>query len=375
MKKKIKNNTGLIGILGVGLFGIGMVLSVVGLSKTVSEIDGAVVAREPEAILASSGVESGSDIELPVAFFDQRADECVNIYDLSANAILKNRQFEWSSCGYNIRQIEQGMVDYQLGSNYLPVGIGGSLISNRGIHDLSRWFNNVDGKSKQYLSEIKLNYTVGDTVEFLYNNEAFYPLDGVDFSNGDVINNDGHNHLFTMNMAVPFTVMADGKEAVEIVADDDTFVFIGDKLVIDMGGIHDAATGRLAINEAGEVYSGVGEGDLAYSGVNVAGGEGSIVRVFHADRDSMNSVFKIKLTGINMTVVKGQLASSNGVQVAYDPTDPGYIGPLGETMTVRPDMTKGYIVIATVMGVLILLCTVFASVMLRAVVKNKARKK
>ncbi len=354
---------------GLVVFSAGLLLSVFGLSKTVENIDKVAISGEPEAILASAGVEEGSDISLPVAYFDQKADECVNLYDLGNNKSLKNRQFEWSSCGYVYREIEQGLVGYELNEKNLPVATGtGKMVPDRGLTDLTRWFENVDGKSKAYTGTLKLTYGTG--AEFSFESDEFYPLDEADFSAGDSVN-EKHNKLFTMNFAVPFTVTASGEENFEITADDDTFVFVGNRLVLDMGGIHKATTGKLSVNEVGEVYASVNGEDLAYSGTTVAKGEGSIVRIFHADRDSKDSVFKVKFSKMNLNVVESKVAGTDGVQVAYDPNDPSYVAPLGETSVVKPDGTKGYAIMATILGVAIISCAMFTAIFAHALIKNR----
>ncbi|MBR3172682.1 hypothetical protein IKF21_02095 [Candidatus Saccharibacteria bacterium] len=357
------------------VFSLGLVLSIVGLSQTMTNIETETISRTPEAVLTSAGVSDGADISLPVVYFDQKSDECVNFYDVNMQTALSKRQFEWTSCGYNNGQIEQGLVGYQLGDNYLPVAVGGKMLPNRGLNNMDRWFTNVEGKSKEYNGTIKMIYRSGKTVEFSYTNGDFYPLDDISFSNGDNVNKDGHNHLFTMNFAIPFTVMADGNETFEITADDDTFVYVGMDLALDMGGIHEATNGKIAINEKGEVYTAIMGEELAYSGIQITKNEGSIIRIFHADRDANESVFKIRLTGMNLNVVQTQLASgSNGVQVAYDPTDPSYVKPLGETSVFRPDGTKGYLIVATVLGVAIVTMAMFTVILAHALIKSKQRK-
>ncbi len=366
---KQQKRSRIVAITGLAIFSVGLLLAVFGLSKTVESIDKIAISGEPEAILASAGVEEGQDISLPVAYFDQKADECVNLYDFGNNKSLKNRQFEWSSCGYAYRGIEQGLVEYELNEKYLPVATGaGKMMPNRGLMDFSRWFENVDGKSKAYTGTLKLTYGAG--AEFSFESDEFYPLDEVDFSAGDSVNEE-HNKLFTMNFSVPFTVAASGEEGFEIMADDDTFVFVGNRLVLDMGGIHKASTGKLSINETGEVYASVDGEGLAYSGTTVTKNEGSIVRIFHADRDSEDSVFKVKFSKMNLNVVESKVAGTDEVQVAYDPNDPSYVAPLGETSVVKPDRTKGYAIMATILGVAIISCAMFTAIFAHALIKNK----
>ena len=137
---------------------------------------------------------------------------------------------------------------------------------------------------------------------------------------------------------MPFRVLADGREEFSIEADDDTWVFVGNSLVIDMGGVHDAMMGRFRINEVGEVYAAVGNIEFAYTGVTLNEGDGAIVRIFHADRNSKSSLFGVRMTNMVPNVMNTTLAKSEGsVEVAYDPANPSYVAPLGESLAVGPD--------------------------------------
>ncbi len=371
MKKKQKSRK--LGVVALIAFTSAMILAVVGMSSTMNTIDKIAISKSPSAILASAGLSEGENVYLSVAYFDQKSDECVNVYDDNTNEALAQRQFEWSKCNYLNNEIERGLVDYELNEEYLPVATGrGKLIPNVGLSNFDRWFDNVEEKSESYTGVLKLEYKA-DGAEFAFHHDEFYPLDGAKFSEGDFVNEDGHNHLFTMNMAVPFMVLATGEESFEIEADDDTFVFVGNKLAIDMGGIHDVTAGRFMINENGEVYTGIGEQDLAYSGITLGKNESSIVRVFHADRDSANSVFDIVFRGMNLTITDAKLANrkGDGVQIAYDPTDPSYVAPLGETSVVKPDGTKGYIIMATIEGMMIIIFSLLMAVAIHNVVRRK----
>lgn len=345
-------------------------LMVFGLSRTVEEISESVISETPEAVLASAGVNSDTGVTLAVAYYDQRADECVNLYEVSLRNELSQRQFEWAKCGYERQEIEQGMVDFELGEDYLPVAVGGKLTSNQGLVDLGRWFKAVDGKSKSYAGELTLNYKA-DGMEFSYYSDNFYPLDEVDFSEGDFANEDGHNHLFTMSFAIPIRVLASGEERFKVMADDDTFVFVGDRLAIDLGGIHETAKGEIWINEQGKVYVAIGEQDLGFAGINVEAGENTMIRIFHADRDARSSEFGIDFTGVEPMVTSTQLAGESGVQVAYDPNDPSYVAPLGVSLNINPDMKKEYMIIATVYGVMIVVAAVMIVILARSILRVK----
>lgn len=374
MKKKRKINSEVFGVVALMTFMMATSLAVFGLSQTVNDIDEVAISHTPEAILASAGVSEDQDIYLSVAYFDQRSDECENLYEME-NSVTSERQFEWTKCGYIQKSVEQGLVENKLDQKYMPVAKGGKLTPNKGMTNLDRWFESVDGKSMNYTGALKLNYTA-DEVKFSFYQDQFYPLDEADFSSGDIVNEDGHNHLFTMNFAVPFTMLGSGSEEFSITADDDTFVFLGDQLVIDMGGIHEATNARFLIHENGDVYTAVGDGPENYSGITLEKMTDSIVRIIHADRDSADSVFGIGFRGMNLNIIESKLASRDGesLQIAYDPTDPTYVPPLGQSSVVEPDNTKSFIVIATIEGLMVIVFAVLMAASIRVIVKKRLAK-
>lgn len=356
MKKKVKKSS-ILRVGAVAAFAAAVALMIVAISGTVSDMKDAAIAKTADAILASAGVSDEKLISVPVVYYDQKMDACADLYDLEAREAVESRQFEWKECGYYNSEIEQGLADFYLSEDYLPVATGnGQLTSNRGI-DFSRWFKATEGLSASYAGILKMNYRASGA-EFSFVQDEFYPLDAAEFSKDDAVNADGHNHLFTMNFAVPFTVLKSGEESFAITADDDTFVYVGNELVIDMGGVHEATTGRFYITEEGEVFAGVGEEEMAYTGVKVDGA--SIVRIFHADRNSSESTFSVVFSKMNLSITNTKLADadSDEIQVAYDPTDPSYIGPLGETSVFRPDETKGLVILATIEGFAIIVLAI-----------------
>lgn len=346
-----------------------LIFAIMGLVGSVREVAENTLAKMPDALLASSGVVESEDTLLSVIYYDQKEDECVNLYDLEVASELKDRQFEWTRCGYERRQIEEGLVGEKLDGNYLPIWRGGELLPNKDGKDISRWFNTVEGKSKNYAGTLRLKYDA-DKAEFSYEAEEFYPIDDANFSSGDAANADGHNHLFTMNFAAPFRVLRNGEEEFSITADDDTFVFVDTELAIDMGGIHGETTGTLKIGRKGEVYVSVLGEEFVDSGIRVDGI--SMIRVYHADRDSRESIFKVRFSGMNLEMVEAKIAGAeNGVQIAYDPNDPSYIPPLGESAVFLPDKTKEYVLLATIEGALIAALAILLVISIRIIARSK----
>ena len=355
----------------VAVFALALVVTMGAMAWTMSAINYATVSKEPTAILASAGVSEGTVVSLPVMYYDQNMDNCVNLYDLGTQETLYNRQFEWSECGYYYKGIERGMVEYELDEEHLPVAVGGKLTSNRGVKgdNFKRWYHEVEGVSESRAGILKINYTT-EGAKFSFYKREFYPLDGVGASDKD-----GHNHLFTMNFAVPFRVLMSGDESFAVTADDDTWVYVDDKLVVDMGGVHDATTGEFVIHEDGEIYAGVNGEELAFTGVVLDKDADTVIRIFHADRNADESTFDVVMSGMSLTVTNTEIAGKDSeVQVAYDPNDPTYVAPLGESTVFQPDNSRGLMIVATVLGVLVVLLAVFMMASVRGAIRRSTRK-
>lgn len=260
----------------------------------------------------STEIENGTTVQAPVVYFEQAADACVDLYDASLYRELNNRQFEWAGCGYFRDGFETELVSAELNENYLPEALsGGKNLANRGVkaENFARWFSEVEGASTRRQDFLSLEY---DNGTFQYDGKTS-EITGVG--------------LYTLNLAVPIQVLRSGEEEFTITADDDTWVYVGSRLVLDMGGVHEAASAKFAIRENGEIYSGVGTEDLAYSGVTLEG-ESAMVRIFHANRDSgTEAEFKFAFRNMILNV-------DENMQVAYNPDEPGYMAPLGTSLTV-----------------------------------------
>ena len=339
MKKQKIGQIISISILALTVVAMGVVLG--GFIGTAQEISAVKDDNKADVILASANINNSTNVSVPILYYDQEKDACLDIYNISMNEAVSNRQFEWSDCGYYNSEVEAGMVSSKLDDQYLPIATGGSLLENRGVNgeNFKRWFNQVDGKSKSYAGTMNLSYN-SETGSFEYKSDNYYPLDDITMKS-DEFGNKAHNHLFTLNLGVPFQALLNGGEKFVISADDDTWVFVGDTLVLDMGGVHDTISGNFIINEDGEVYASVNGEDLAFTGVKLKSGESSIVRIFHADRNGISSEFNLDFANMLLNITNTSIASEDGgVEVAYDPTNPSYIAPLGESLTVRPDNRK-----------------------------------
>lgn len=81
----------------------------------------------------------------------------------------------------------------------------------------------------------------GSTVIFQYSNENFFPLDGKGFGN------EGKNHNYSFAMEFHDSVPSIGGFTLTFGSSDDMWVYINNRLVVDLGGIHQPETSKVVL--------------------------------------------------------------------------------------------------------------------------------
>jgi fibro-slime domain-containing protein len=189
--------------------------------------------------------------------------------------------------------IDLDVVADTIGSDRKPVykNPGGRTITTHGKEYFDKWYRNVAG------TNIHVDYPivfaaeqdkehVFDSVETgVYverdsglSRKMFLPIDdGTMYETSFGNQGDLHNYVFTGELHAKFTFA--GGETLECSADDDLWVFVADKLVINLGGLHNPEGRSVAIDD-----------------LSLERGKEYDLDLFYAERKGTGSLLLVKTT-------------------------------------------------------------------------------
>ncbi|MCX5689574.1 MAG: fibro-slime domain-containing protein [Planctomycetota bacterium] len=151
---------------------------------------------------------------------------------------------------------DRNLVTTTLGIDGKPVYAGPSTgtATTHGPASFNQWFNDVPGVNQRTTIMIPVNNGMpGPGGVYTYSNNSFFPIDN------QLMGNEGrsHNYHFTLEMALTFTYQAGQTFAFS--GDDDVWVFIDGRRVIDLGGVHSVQAASVNLDTlgltAGQDYS------------------------------------------------------------------------------------------------------------------------
>jgi fibro-slime domain-containing protein len=166
---------------------------------------------------------------------------------------------------------------------------------------------------------------------------GFYPIDGKGFTAppakednalADATVNDGNEHDFGFTTELRYFFQYRGGESLAFSGDDDLWIFIGRKLALDVGGLHPRS--ELALNL-----------DTSATALGLTRGSLYEIALFHAERHSAGSNFKLTLTGFAPTYSLCAPACGDGVVVPPEQCDLGTAMNTGAYAGCTADCRRG----------------------------------
>ena len=164
---------------------------------------------------------------------------------------------------------DRGIVAQQLGTDGVPVYAGGTHPTITSASSFNQWYHDTPGVNLTISTSITLTQTSPGV--FGYSNPNYFPIDNQGFGN---YGNTGHNYSFTTQIHTQFSYFAG--QFFSFTGDDDVFVYINNRLVIDLGGVHSAESQTVNLDTLG-----------------LSGGGLYSLDIFQAERHTTGSTFAI----------------------------------------------------------------------------------
>ncbi len=139
-------------------------------------------------------------------------------------------------------EVEHGIVKDLLGADRKPV-FNMATNTTTTAENFWQWYNDVEGVNVGF--EVPLQFEEIEPGKWRFASEAFFPADGKGFKDWSGTDDKGipHNYHFTLELHTLFryTDNPEKQQTFKFRGDDDVFTFINNKLVVDLGGVHETA--------------------------------------------------------------------------------------------------------------------------------------
>ena len=178
--------------------------------------------------------------------------------------------------------LDPGIVEPTLGADGTPVYAGNPTTpTTTGQADFQEWYHDSFDNLTTTVS-LPFGPLTNDPNTYASLNPQFFPVDNQLFGNEGL-----HNYYFTAALVVNFRYH--GGETFRFASDDDSWIFINQKLAVDLGGVHQALAGSIDL-------------DAQRSELGIEVGQTYPMHVFYADRHPVAAVLNIQVPASDFAI-------------------------------------------------------------------------
>ncbi|MRG96233.1 fibro-slime domain-containing protein [Polyangium spumosum] len=171
----------------------------------------------------------------------------------------------------------KGLVKFDLGPDKKPVyAPEGPTPHSTGAAEFDQWYRDVEGVNMSMPFQVTLTEDPATGIATFESN-AFFPIDD------QLFGNEGFDHNYGFTYELHMTFKYQGGETFAFSGDDDLWVFVNNRLAIDLGGLHPPQSDTLNL-------------DAKAAELGIVPGNEYALDFFHAERHSTGSNFKIQST-------------------------------------------------------------------------------